>query len=369
VSGDGGRDLRVVLACDFHLRYSALLCGGMERAGADVALLTRDHGLEFGGSPQVAEEFVRGAIGPGALRTIRDRVRSPRGWAQTVELRRELKRREPDVVHVQESIGNDLRLLVAAGVRRGRFALTVHDPVRHPGDKTSSRIVWLNRALVRAAGLIFVHGEAMREELIAVSAPRAPIVVVPHGVETGEVTPLPGRRSVLCFGRISHYKGIDVLLDAMEKVWRALPDATLTIAGAGEIEPHTALSDPRVTVRPGHVPDLEVSELFKQADCVALPYRQASQSGVGSRVKPYARPLVVTAVGALPELVADGSGVVVPPEDPTELAAALVSVLSDSGLASRLGAAGAATAAREGSWDVVAERTLAAYREHLGAPA
>jgi glycosyltransferase involved in cell wall biosynthesis len=73
---------------------------------------------------------------------------------------------------------------------------------------------------------------------------------------------------------------------------------------------------------------------------------------------------VVTDVGALPELVADGSGEVVAPEDPAALAAALVRVLATPGLAERLGGRAAAGAA-ESSWPRVAERTLEAYARHL----
>jgi glycosyltransferase involved in cell wall biosynthesis len=359
--------VRALLACDFHLQYCTRLAAGLGRAGADVSLLTRDHDLEFGGTAGAAAAFVRRTVGPEvAVRTLGGRVRSPTGWRRALRLRRELRGTAPDVVHLQESIGNDLRLLLAAAPPRGRYALTVHDPVRHPGDRDSAWIAWKGRALVRGAGLIFIHGEVLRDELIELADPRAPIVVVPHGIEAADPAPFPSRPSVLFFGRISHYKGVDVLLDAMEAVWRELPEATLTIAGAGEIERRPALSDPRVTVRQGHIPEEDVPGLISASTCVALPYRQASQSGVGSLVKPYSRPLVVTDVGGLPELVSDGSGLAVAPESPAALATALVSVLADREFAERLGAAGAATAAREGSWDRVAELTLAAYREHLG---
>jgi glycosyltransferase involved in cell wall biosynthesis len=344
-----------------------MLAGGLERAGAGVALLTRDHDLEFGAEPGAAERVIGAAIGDGVVhRAVPGPVRSPRGWASALRLRRELRGFAPDVVHLQESICNDVRLPWAAGAKRGRYALTVHDPVPHPGDGVPRRVVRANNALVRGAGLIFIHAEALREELMDLLGPRAPVVVVPHGIEIRDPEPFPDALSVLFFGRISHYKGIDVLLDAMGRVWGEIPAATLTIAGEGPLESHPALADPRVTVKSGHIPDAEVPDLFNAARCIALPYRQASQSGVGSRVKPYARPLVVTETGGLPELVSDGSGLVVPPEDPGKLAEALVSVLSDADLATRLGAAGAATAKREGSWDAVADLTLAAYREHLG---
>jgi len=366
VSAAGERHPRVLLACDFHLRYSARLAGGLRRAGAEVALLTRDHDREFGGEPGAAQRFVREAIGTdGAHRALPGRVRSPRGWLEAVRLRRRYRAFAPEVVHLQESVGNDPRLLLAAGIRPRRYALTIHDPSPHPGDAVPRHDPLFNRALARGAGLIFTHGEALREELLARLAPRAPVVVVPHGIESAEVAPLPSRPSILFFGRISRYKGLDVLLDAMAAVWAAVPEATLIVAGEGKIAPHPALADPRVEVRSGFLPDARLPELFAGATCVALPYLQASQSGVGSLAKPHGRALVVSAVGGLPELVSDGSGLVVPPRDAPALAAALVSLLRDPQLARRLGRAGAETAARAGSWDAVAKLTLAAYREHL----
>lgn len=356
------------MACDFHRHYAAMLCGAMERGGAEVTMVTRDHDLEFGGLQGAAEEFVRSAAGPGvAVRTIEGRVRSASGWRQALRVRRDLKREGEAYLHLQERVGNDPRLALAARARPGRYALTVHDPVVHPGDKISARGQRMNRLAVRHAGLIFVHAETLREELMRVERPSGAVVVVPHGVDPGEAVPLPDKPAVLFFGRISHYKGIDVLCEAMRDVWEALPEATLTVAGRGDLEPHPALEDPRTTLLEGHVPEADVAGLIKAATCVVLPYRQASQSGVGSRVKPFARPLVVTDVGGLPELVADGSGLVVPPEDPARLAEALTTVLRDRATAERLGAAGAATAEREGSWDVVAERTLDAYRRYLPA--
>jgi alpha-maltose-1-phosphate synthase len=363
---DEQRSPRVILACDYHLRYDSRLAGGLARCGADVTLVTRDHDGEFGGVPGAALKYVSAAIGPEVrLRRLPSRVRSAAGWRALPGLRRELRRLRPAVVHVQESVGNDPRLVLAAGLRPGRFALTLHDPVLHPGDTGSRLAFHTDRALVKHAGLIFVHGEALREELIEVQKPKAPLVVVPHGIAFADVPPMPEDPAVLFFGRMSHYKGLDVLLDAMTEVWERLPEATLTVAGVGEIEPHPGLDDARVTVRSEHVSDAEVPALFGAATVVALPYRQASQSGVGSLAKAHARPLIVTDVGGLPELVADGSGRLVEPEDRAALAASLVEVLGDRGLAERLGAAGAASAERESSWDVVAERTLDAYREYL----
>jgi glycosyltransferase involved in cell wall biosynthesis len=361
--------LKVVLAGDFHFRYNAMLAAGEERAGARVTLLTRRHDEEFGGLPGAAERFVAEHTPPSVRHlSIPGRVRSARGLLAAVGIAREIHRFGPDVVHLQESIGTDFRLVLASGARPRRFALTIHDPVRHPGERKSKSGLLGNAALIRAAGLIFVHAEALREELEDVARPRAPIVVVPHGVDPYTPAPLPDRPAVLFFGRLGHYKGVDVLLDAMTEVWASLPEATLTIAGSGELDDHPALRDERVTLRREYLPDEELPAIFAAARCVVLPYRQASQSGVGSLAKRYGRPLAVSEVGGLPELVADGSGLSFAPEDPRALARALVGLLGDEDRCARLAEAARGSAASGSDWGTVGAATLEAYREHLVAP-
>ncbi len=136
------------------------------------------------------------------------------------------------------------------------------------------------------------------------------------------------------------------------------------IAGGGELPSHLGVEDPRVTVLNQHIPEADVPGLFAAARCVVLPYLEASQSGVGARAKGYGRPLVVTRVGALPDLVAEGSGRVVAPGDPAALAAALHEVLTVPGRAEEMGRTALASAT-ETSWPRVAELTLESYSEHL----
>ena len=112
------------------------------------------------------------------------------------------------------------------------------------------------------------------------------------------------------------------------------------------------------------MPESFVTELYNDATAVVLPYRQASQSGVGSLAKSYGRASVVTNEGGLPELVADGSGIVVPSEDAGALANALIEVVTEPGRAAAMGAAASASAQAEFSWKAVGQATLDAYRRH-----
>ncbi len=329
---------RVLVACDFHAKYATNLARGLADQGCAVMLLTRDHDLEFGGERgegepgalrRYAEEVLDGA---GVHRELPGRLSDLARLRVAVVRRREVRRFRPDVVHLQEAIWNDPRLVLAAAPPQGRFAATIHDPRRHPGDTPDTPLQRVGRrTLIRRAGLIFVHSEALRDELVQEWAPPGRIAVVPHGTRMPAHKPVPAEPTVLCFGRQSHYKGVDVLLDALPQVWQAVPDARVVLTGAGELPAHPLLGDERVELRHGHVREEDVPDLFARARVVALPYRQASQSGVGSLAKTFGRSLVVSAVGGLPELVADGSGELVPPEDPGALAEALVRTLATPG--------------------------------------
>jgi glycosyltransferase involved in cell wall biosynthesis len=361
----GQSNPRVLLACDWLLKYAAGLCGGLAAAGAKTVLLTRDHGLEFGGQGDEMRTEVRRLAGAQtAIWTVPGRIRRIASLPAVRALAAARRAFRPDVIHVQGGIEDDVRLLWAAGVWRGRYAYTCHDPTGHPGDPRHRAELVLGGVVLRRAALVFVHAETLRQELLSHHSISAPVVVLPHGIQEPTVAPFPAGPCVLFFGRIAPYKGLDVLLDAMDGVWTAQPATRLVVAGMGELPPHPALGDARVELRLGHVPEAEVPGLFASASVVALPYLHASQSGVGSLAKGFGRPIVVTAAGGLPELVADGSGVTVPPGDAPSLARALIRIIESPRVAEEMSRAGAASAAGGASWPTVGELTLAAYERH-----
>ena len=366
------RPIRVAMVSDWHAKYVTPLARAIADHGAEVQMVTRDHDLEFGGEngevvPGTMARWVAEQLdGRAEHLQLPGRIRQPSALSALVRLHRALRRRRPDVVHFQDSAAQDVRLLAAANVRSGSYAVTIHDVSQHPGDRVRGRrTAWVRGQLIANAGLLFVHSAVLREALIEKERPSAPVVVIPHGTAPVEAPPpLPAEPSLLFFGRISHYKGMDVLLDAVRLVWEKLPEIRLVIAGGGDLTQHAALTDPRISVRNEHVPEDDVPSLFAAARCVVLPYLEASQSGVGARAKGYGRPLVVTDVGGIPDLVADGSGRVVPAGNAAALSEALYEVLTAPGLAEQMGRTALASAALT-SWPRVAESTLEAYSEHL----
>ncbi|MGB7686417.1 MAG: glycosyltransferase family 4 protein, partial [Solirubrobacterales bacterium] len=270
---DGARPPRVLLACDWFVKYTAGLAGGLAGLGCEVTLLTRDHDQEFGEEPGAMRSFLAATLGDGVRHLeLGGRVSDPDRLGSVLRLRRTLSKWSADVIHVQDSLANDPRLAIASGIPPHRYALTVHDPVPHPGDAVPPRTTRVARRLLRRrAGLVFVHSAELRDELEAVGGTSAPIEVVPHGVGAPDPAPLPERPALLFFGRISHYKGLDVLLDAMPALWEEDPSLRLTVAGEGTPPDHPLLADPRIETRFEHLPEEALPGLFANATCVVLP--------------------------------------------------------------------------------------------------
>lgn len=178
--------------------------------------------------------------------------------------------------------------------------------------------------------------------------PEMPVSVIPHPPfsvlePTPDSSPEAWRRRiaappeakvVLFFGNVRPYKGVRDLIDAFPRVI-ASTNAVLVIAGTffEPIEAYRArveelgLGD-SVRLFDEYIPNEEVAPLFELTDLVVLPYRSASQSGVIPLAATFRKPVVATNVGGLPDALAS-SGVVVPPEDPDALGAAIVRALRE----------------------------------------
>lgn len=136
---------------------------------------------------------------------------------------------------------------------------------------------------------------------------------------------------ILFFGYVRKYKGLGVLLEAFSRVLVRL-DATLLVVGEfyDDRKPYDDLISSlsigkHVRVVDEYVSNEDVEMYFKAADLVALPYLSATQSGIVQTAFSFEKPVVVTAVGGLPDVVRDGvTGYVVPSEDPEALADAVV---------------------------------------------
>ena len=348
--------MRVLIVCDFLLKYGSEQARALARAGHDVTILCRSHALEFGGAAAERDQCVESLEREGIqMLAVPGRVRSISAVPKLLQIRRALRQWDPDVVHVHEN--HDPRLL--ALTTGYPTVLTVHDPLGHPGAPELTR--WENRAFrhwFRRAERFVVHGEALAEELAPI-VDGAPMVVIPHGVwPRSEPLAPPQSPSVLLFGRLEEYKGVEVLVAAMGLVWERRPEVKLVVAGAGAAARHVP-DKPRVSLIARYISEREVDALLAQASLVALPYTQASQSGVGTLAIAAGVPVVVSDLGALPQLAHEPS-FVFEAGNPRALAETIVRRL-DHGPEVR--SAVLRHAQTHFSWDYAAQLTTELYRE------
>jgi glycosyltransferase involved in cell wall biosynthesis len=144
-----------------------------------------------------------------------------------------------------------------------------------------------------------------------------------------------GDRTILFFGTIAPYKGLEYLVDAFQRIANQHGSHRLIIAGRprkGSEKYWDALQETirlgdrpdRILQKIDYIPDEETEVYFKAADALILPYTHIFQSGVLFLGYSFGLPVIATDVGALSEDIVEGkTGLVCAPRDPVDLARAI----------------------------------------------
>ena len=252
-------------------------------------------------------------------------------------LLRQLRRFRPDVVHFQQ--GHMWFNLALPLLRAYPLVVTIHDPRYHVGDRDSQRTPqWLMDFGFRQADSVIVHGEALKRQVVMLLGTSAnKVYVIPHvaiGSMNAPRASVDDGKSILFFGRIWEYKGLKYLIEAEPLISQVVPGAQIIIAGTGDdFEPYRQLMThpENFVIHNRFISTSDRDRLFQEASVVALPYIDATQSGVIPLAYSFAKPVVATGIGALAEAVDDGiTGRLVPPADTKALAAAIVDLLCDA---------------------------------------
>lgn len=238
----------------------------------------------------------------------------------------------------------NLAMLGTIARSSARYLLTLHDGRLHDGDNDPVRRWMIARETSRADGIVTLSRHVRREVSTTAGVPGERIATVPLGVSEAKgldtrVRRLPRDRAVrvLFFGRIRPYKGLDLLVGAFAALQRIRP-VELVIAGSGPLgaAARAIAATPGIRLRNEWIPEADIDGLFRDADVVVLPYREASQSGVAVHAFEHRVPMVVTPVGGLVEQVTHlGTGVVASQVSAAGVAEALEHLLGDPGLYER----------------------------------
>ncbi len=351
--------------------------GGQERVALDLAVGQKARGhrvlavsLGEGTNGPLADEFRAQGI------DVETRTKWPRQMGIDLSLPVRLAllfgQADIDVVHTH----NPQPLIYGAPGGKLAGCATVH--TRH-GENPDPR---LRRLLRRLAGTLADAYVAVSEETAALArrehdASPEKISVIRNGIDLGRFDPARPQRPdvrhelgipagsfvVGTIGRVVHEKHHALLVDAMQPLCAA--GAHLVLVGDGVELP--ALRE-RVAASP-HAASIhllgtrrDAPRVMQAFDVFAMSSRSEGLPLVILEAMASALPIVSTGVGGIPNVIKDGdTGLLVPPNDPAALTAALLHARDDRALAARLAAAGRALALGEYSADAMVERYLAIY--------
>jgi D-inositol-3-phosphate glycosyltransferase len=228
-----------------------------------------------------------------------------------------------------------------------KVVMTVHNVNAARRDGRDSP---LNRLTLRCQYFLcchlFAHTERMKAELRdEFGVPETKISVIPFGINNTlprtTLTSLeakkrlgasPHQPTILFFGQIAPYKGLEYLVQAMAELQRRSSAPKLIVAGKikrGSEDYWKQIEDQITTDRLGDkilkkiqfIPDSEVEIYFKAADAIVMPYVQIFQSGVPFLAFNFGLPVIATDVGSLREDIVSGkTGFLSRPQDPLDLA-------------------------------------------------
>jgi len=285
-----------------------------------------------------------------------------------------MARLQPDIVH-SHLLRAHLAVSLASLCRRAPTIIMTE----HQADPRCWALRLL-RIASRKATVVTGVSEAVRRHLLDHGLSARRVVAIPNGIDVETVARaepvapdqlgLPEDSRVLLFvGRLTHQKGLDVLLNAFSMISAEVPAAHLLVAGDGEDRQELEHLAERLGLgrrvrflgRRDDVPGL-----LKAAETVVLPSRWEGLSLVLLEAMAVGRPVVAARVEGHEEVLTDGeTGLLVEPQSPEALASALRRLLSDASLAARLGGAAGDLVRRALTATTMTSRYIELYDELL----
>jgi len=249
---------------------------------------------------------------------------------------------KPDILHIEALLIRSWCLLPSFHKFK-KVVLSIHDPIAHFGEKDMKLLRLLKSIILnhnKLKGLIFYSDFAKKQfENYDKHNHQSKWVLKmrPYSYfkNFDQKINLETKPHLLFFGRISPYKGIEVLINAIRIVFKTFPHEQLVIAGESVKNynvPNEILNEfpNNLTVVNRYLTNIELVKLISNAKFVICPYIEATQSGVLMTSFALNKPVIASNVGAFNEYIEeDKNGFLVPPGDDKILAQKIIDLLTD----------------------------------------
>ncbi len=361
-----------------HLIEAPLWTGAMSQTfELVVGLKERGHAVALACTPgSILYERARDA----GVDVVGMEMRSELNPVTVARLAGMVRTRGAQIVHAHRAHAHSLGLLTALAT--GRPFVVSRRVSFKPKDNAGSRVKYMSGRVTR----IVAVSQGVKDVLVEYGVPSERVTVIYSGSDPERYTAAGDRmqlrnelgiaRDVPLVGKVANFyhgwKGHDIFLGAAARIVKTRPEVRFVLAGH-----RTDEEKMRVLIESfglsGHVHALgyrtDVPTILSALDVsVNSPRAGEGLSGAVRESLAVGRPVVATDVGGNRELVRDGvTGLLVPPEDPSALAAAIERLLGDSELAGRLAATGARFVRENLTIDRMVEEHEKLYREILAA--
>lgn len=216
----------------------------------------------------------------------------------------------------------------------------VHEPKPHPKEPFVMGLVKRQTmpTLIKGADHLVALTDHVKEYLTnRYSLKESGVSVIPHGIfsyyDANEKKELPKKDeiTILYFGTITYYKGLDILLQAYKILEEKYESLNLEIWGEGDLEEYEELLSKlkRVRVENRWIDEEEIPDIFERSNIIALPYRDVSQSGIVGAASKAALPIVACPAEGLKEQMMNEGIVYSNDFTPKSLAEAIEKLLTD----------------------------------------
>jgi len=339
--------------CDNHFEHDIVISDGNELAG-DFTENQYRHVIKTPTYGSSAKSFL--------LRSVF--LVRPLGFISKVH------RTKPSIVHVTHFHPWAILLFLLRPFWGYKIVYAVHEDPYARKDTGNPLIMGpLERMFIRKADMVVAYSDFMRRTL-ARHIPEEKIKTVLLGAYD---TFCPNFKhegfnkstalKLLFFGTIKEFKGVDVLVDAIEICKKKGMNVELTIAGMQGPET-TIVSKERIgalgiTWLNKFFEKREVCELLGKSDAMVIPYKNATQTSPGSLAIACGMPVIATRSGGLVEQVEDGvNGLLAEPNDAESLAAAIGKIYADRGLLQKFSDGAKELYKTKFSWNVIAGKAI-----------
>ncbi len=303
------------------------------------------------------------------------KIANPKNLQLHRQFARALNKKGYDLVHLNGYRG--AQMFLYAFLKRSMARVwTVHDPILHSGeDKWQTRLAYKSYRYLKAHYI--VHNQQQLPLFISLYGikperchyvPFGPLDIFREFKNGQEVKPAPA--TVLFWGRISPYKGVEYLIEAAKIARKKIPGLKVVIAGKPNYPLDTSgmAGDASFEHIDGFIENPQLVKLIEQSSLVVCPYTDATQSGVLMTAYAFNKPVLATAVGGLPEVLDDGvTGRLVPPKNAAALAEAMVEMLQEPGGLEKMSESiQKLNESGKFSWNLIARKTLEVYKQASG---